>query len=105
MRLFQVILAVYMLSLSLVPCSDKENDICSVSAADIATHSDTSHTEDHEDTCTPFCTCSCCGSGVAFISFEGFTIAEPISSVSPNPVFDQIAVTTFNHSIWQPPKI
>ena len=57
MRLFAFILSIIILALSVVPCSD--NDNCNQPTTELS--SDHSGHEHQEDSCTPFCTCSCCG--------------------------------------------
>jgi hypothetical protein len=104
MNLFRIIFSVYLIALTLVPCTDtlgvhKEN----VHAE--TTHSDANHANEHEDTCPPLCSCNCCGvSGVFFfqesISFEVVSYNEKIKIP-----LNQSAVSFFAHTIWQPPKI
>ena len=103
MRLSAFILSIIILALSLVPCSDDDN----CNEPNIALSSDHSGHEHDEDSCTPFCTCSCCGCA-------GFVLAAPILNVEFPEVKTQIQpATTYNsdftssyfYFFWQPPKI
>jgi hypothetical protein len=101
MRYLIVIFCIYLCGLSAIPCTDGDSH-----EHHAKTESGTSSDpHDHEDTCPPFCSCNCCGVTVAFLTFEVFTINKPIIANPTIPVFDQTAVSLFNHSIWQPPKI
>jgi hypothetical protein len=99
MRFLAPFLALIVLSLSLIPCSDKMG----VSdTANVETHSD--HSGSHIEDCTPFCTCSCCSTSVVF-SPEAIVIAKVPLQLSQNSFFYQEGESFFSHSIWQPPKI
>lgn len=67
-------------------------------------HSDADH-EDCEDFCTPFCSCSCCGTTMAFFYPERISLVRTISCETVNATFIPNAFSNFNHSIWLPPKI
>ncbi|HXA02226.1 MAG TPA: DUF6660 family protein [Cytophagaceae bacterium] len=103
MRFFKIILAVYIVTLSLVPCSDgigKSHD--ETANIEASTHSDAEY-PDHAETCTPFCNCTCCGfafmiSGDTF-SFESQTFSS-IEFFHKNGT-----LLSLSYSIWLPPKI
>ena len=68
-------------------------------------HSDHSHPTDQEDDCTPFCTCSCCGT---------FLVIPII--LKPSKVSSDLSTTyqihyTFDYAfdyiegVWHPPSI
>jgi hypothetical protein len=101
-RLLSVALSVYVLTLVLTPCVDnlipgQETQCTQV----VATHSD-SHA-DHHDSCSPFCTCSCCN-----ISMEvttGLTFTASVPDYNEIALFFNAQVSeTFHPQIWQPPK-
>lgn len=93
------------MTLSFVPCSDALNE-CETQTV---SHEETSHShkEDHDDFCSPFCTCHCCGANIVLRDY-GFlevlnSVYFPISEkvISHYPSF----IPAFYENIWQPPKI
>lgn len=105
------IFIIYMLALSLVPCGDGGGGIL-----EIANHlfgTEHQHLSDHEqhsndcgdDTCTPFCICSCCSSALD-IPTElpvRIKIPTPFPNTIPSCFQNEISFS-FDQSIWQPPK-
>lgn len=107
MKYIAIILASVTLFLSLIPCSDGADKTGIYAIEKAMTHSDSGdHQEDqHQDGCTPFCTCNCCASGAALL-FNTYQIISPtFFTVKNTLLFDQSGLSQFNHSIWQPPKI
>lgn len=102
-RKLKFLLSLYFLVLSCLPCADAEamdfND-CTVSEH----HSDGTH---HDDFCSPFCICSCCGSVVFSQQNPVFLDAVHLPVISENkiPGYDSVFISSFFHNIWQPPKI
>jgi hypothetical protein len=100
MRFLAPFLAFIVLSLSLIPCSDKMG----VNDAQASTEAHSDHAGSHTEECTPFCTCSCCSTSIVFSS-ETIVIAKIPLLISQNSFFYQEGESYFSHSIWQPPKI
>ena len=100
-----------MFSLSLVPCGDGGGGIVEIAHHffDIEHEHVTSH-EDHSNTCnddfcSPFCICNCCSSALETPSKLVFQIKTPPFSLESGIGSIQNAFSSsFNHSIWQPPK-
>jgi hypothetical protein len=101
MRLFAFILSLFVLTLSFVPCTD--NETCEEHDTELgADHHD--H-EGDEDTCSPFCSCVCCGvQGIVVYTFHfSFIETEPITaSACSNYVTSE---SNYFYSFWQPPKL
>ncbi|MEZ5055222.1 MAG: DUF6660 family protein [Chitinophagales bacterium] len=103
MKYLVFIFSIYVLALSVVPCSDIKNECFNQKATEKQHH----HNQDADDNCTPFCTCTCCINGV--------TIANPQHLVTDNfytsttiekiPTFNTQFISSFEGNIWQPPKI
>lgn len=108
MKFFHIILSIYMLTLSLVPCNDVEKDVSTDqdSIEMIADHdAEKDSCGDHQDLCTPFCTCNCCASGAAVL-FSTYRISSYLLSISKKePVFIETAISNYTLSFWQPPKV
>lgn len=82
-----------------MPCGDKDdcNEI---------KHNETSqNTGDHQDeSCTPFCVCSCCATHFVVKSFQPLQnqIAEINSICTVHP---ESEISSAVIAIWQPPKL
>jgi hypothetical protein len=101
MKLFHVLLSVYILALSSFACTDvdvrAEKTTSQISARQPS--------NPHEDeTCSPFCICSCCGSmAVHFLEKTPLKPREIIfNTCFPSPKSNTIDIS---FSVWQPPKI
>lgn len=82
--------------LAFIPCSD------GMSCIDNTEQSSHDHS-DHEDHCTPFCTCTCCGSVVtvpaSYIDLKG---ESDLSLLYQFPyVFDYSFI--YSSNVWHPP--
>ena len=101
MRIFASIISIFILALSIVPCGDglQQN---SVNIEIKAKDHDHNHS-DHEDDCTPFCACVCCGSMIA-VSFIQPSILSKVE-ISSEYQFHYNFNYSFNYSegIWHPP--
>lgn len=104
MKIITFIIAICMLTFSVMPCYDIHDDCDSVATSQIV-HSE-SHNTDTEDFCSPFCVCFCCRN----IALQQERVTEIIicentflnkTNKSLNTKFIQSA---FLNSIWQPPK-
>lgn len=103
-----MLLAMYVLVLAMVPCADE--GICT-SATDLAIteghnhDSDTHESEQHQDSCTPLCVCSCCGIITNFHHSDEF-VFKTSETYRPFKI-QQITLRFhgYSHSVWQPPKI
>jgi hypothetical protein len=88
--------------LSVLPCSDDAN--CNQDNVEqIADHSDHEH---EEDTCTPFCVCTCCGSVGFTVSIPFFDIQIEKYEITQSVIsYDPHFISSYHYSFWQPPKI
>lgn len=105
MRFFVFIFSIYILALSLVPCNDVYNGHNREKT--VAAYSQSHGKADKNDTCTPFCTCSCCNISASpetdpiKICFE-----KTLSlSIVKFPLGNITIFSNYNGSIWQPPKM
>jgi len=111
MKLAIHIFTFYMFALSLAPCGDGGNGI-----VEIAKHFfgvEHQHISDHDqhsngcgdDTCTPFCVCSCCSMALDVPTKLPFLVKylPPTPAKLPSSYSDFIP-SSFHHSIWQPPR-
>ena len=91
--------------MEIAPCGDKKdcdlNSEQKTTLVDSSNHSDKPHTE---ETCTPFCSCTCCS-----ISIAGVDASSTLSAYIPKTDLAINLATSFplsaQFSVWQPPKI
>lgn len=100
MRFFILILSLFVLVLSIAPCSDAD---CCCNEDTCAEGSDASSNNNHTS-CTPFCS-GCANFSISFeishflFEFQSFQIASPIS------LYQSVCVSSYINSFWQPPKL
>lgn len=73
----------------------------------ISQQSGSSDCDPKNDICTPFCICSCCSMSVVKQAIP-YVITEQRENaeIATVPVdYESPATSTFQNSIWQPPKI
>ncbi|WP_346770863.1 DUF6660 family protein [Flavobacterium filum] len=106
MKLFAFFMAIYILVLSAVPCSDVHND-CNDKKTKTELTQNHDHQQDQDDNCTPFCTCTCCSASVIAVDFVPFQIKNPtVFHISEKVSLRNFTfISNFFGSIWQPPKI
>ena len=106
MKVFALFMAIYILVLSAVPCSDVHNDFNDKNTKTELTQTH-DHQQDKDDNCTPFCTCTCCSASVIAVDFTPFQIKKPAEfSITKKITIRNFSfISNFFGSIWQPPKI
>jgi len=101
--MFAMMLACYVLALTMAPCVDDVLNCCETAHIS-ASHAATGGHADHHDSCSPFCTCSCCSLAME-VALSFFVNAD-----APRPQkvifsFDPGFISSFSHTIWLPPKL
>jgi len=97
-----VILSMYLLVLSLVPCADDSiQPICN--NVDIELHDHNHNHSDGTDDCTPFCTCICCGSVISISPAQ--QVQAPLGVLVLSDLFTYNFEYSFdyNKGTWHPP--
>lgn len=104
MKALSLFLCLYLMLLSVLPCSDVEecNESIQMSISQSIDHDNHSH---EMELCSPFCICVCCGQFTNFtntstdlIQITAYSATEPVMHQSGFPLDVHLA-------IWQPPKI
>ncbi|MFC6269488.1 DUF6660 family protein [Frigoriflavimonas asaccharolytica] len=106
MRLFTFFFSIYLFALAVVPCADAMTIHEQFSQNSEFSQTD-QHSENHQDLCTPFCTCSCCGISLD-IKFASVFLKFPEAKSEFYKIIANRQTSLFsnyNGSIWQPPKI
>jgi hypothetical protein len=101
-KMLSFFMAVYIVALTLMPCMDHhDHQDSGIRAA--TSVSLTGHDQDHQDCCSPFCTCSCCH--LPFQNSDMLVFGQDISLPEIfNFVYDPVIKSAHYYSIWQPPK-
>lgn len=103
MKILSFILAIYFFALSGKTCGDiaMAADNCQTVSC---VHLETGHADSHAaDSCSPLCTCSCCG-GVTLV-YEFVHSFKANFTPLPNPLYSENSISEISFSIWQPPKL
>ncbi len=106
MKWITIILSIYLMTLSNMPCADMEVNSAAHKTARFSSEANHTHDKDN-DLCSPFCACNCCGAQILSyqiaVNFE-FPVAYSIISVQL-PNYTSVVASNFYGSIWQPPQI
>ncbi|SEK51422.1 hypothetical protein SAMN04487910_0701 [Aquimarina amphilecti] len=103
MRFLTATLSVFLLFMSIMPCSDSFNlehqDELSI------TDKQHDHSNDTDDSCASLCICACCGLTITYELIKPFDI-EINSMIISNDDFTNQPKYTFFYlpNIWQPPQ-
>ncbi|WP_319802307.1 DUF6660 family protein [Flavobacterium sp. N1736] len=107
MKWINIILSIYLIVLSGLPCADTLVSETKSHTTQIVSQS---HEQSHEkgsDLCPPFCSCNCCTTQVLnsapviswIFNIDSSLIKKPLST------YNSILISNFYGSIWQPPQI
>ncbi|WP_368407646.1 DUF6660 family protein [Chryseobacterium edaphi] len=106
MKFLVFIFTFYLMAISLVPCSDVDEN-SGFSETKVERLQD-NHQSGHSDVCSPFCTCNCCQMTVASFKIEPLLDFPAHIQIyfSKKILFQKndFAYQVYDH-IWQPPKI
>lgn len=105
MKIFKLILSLYILTLSCFPCGDVRecNDQAELEISAASEHKDHAHTT---EACTPFCTCSCCAASTVFQYSAAIVNTQKVVFASLKyPGYKISDRPEVSFTIWQPPKI
>jgi hypothetical protein len=104
MKLLFTALGIFLLYLSCIPCSDNEecNDKVATQLSSAEQHKNHSH---EKETCTPFCTCSCCAISAFSSPLTRIVVIDMGDHSVKHPLFNVSIHAEAHYSIWQPPKV
>lgn len=103
MKWFAILLSIYLIVLSGIPCADAASAADTLGQTSINADSHSTGHSPAADLCSPLCICTCCA---------GFALQTATQKVSPAvfkitipaPAYVSVAVSYPSFSIWQPPK-
>ncbi|HEY6142870.1 MAG TPA: DUF6660 family protein [Flavobacterium sp.] len=104
MKIINCIFSIYLIVLSCLPCADLEVSSLSHSSQEISSSTD-KHSHNINDTCSPFCVCSCCGNQV-FVDYTNYSFSSFKKIIDTKvPEYQSIFSSVYFGSIWQPPQL
>lgn len=101
------IISFVILGLGLFPCSDVMGGQSSAASNQYSANLsvDCDSAEGHQDICSPFCSCNCCGTTINNPKFSEFSL----EILKHSPLYHESYYDSASESvflpIWQPPKI
>ncbi len=105
MKHLAIFFSIYMCFLAVMPCRDNDDFGIVDKQNTLITQSHSADEQAGKETCTPFCSCSCCSTvrtvttnypiGTIFQQEIKKTFSEPIVAALPDQAI----------SVWQPPQI
>ncbi|WP_312394097.1 DUF6660 family protein [Chryseobacterium sp.] len=108
MNILRLLLTIYFLVLSLMPCGDVHAQSPTVDEVLRVTFQTDNHSKDKTDVCSPLCSCNCCQITVASFKVEPIiSFPEQVHSYYSKKILFQkndFAYLVYDQ-IWQPPKI
>jgi hypothetical protein len=107
MRALYLIFTAYLIVLAFMPCEDLVISALSSNVLGRDHVNDEMPDSDHEDHCTPFCICACCG--IVLDAPPPILTIEERESLPPNGSSQPEAFQNWNSGFlgyenWQPPK-
>ncbi|MFV0531154.1 MAG: DUF6660 family protein [Flavobacteriales bacterium] len=103
MKYFIYILSLFILALAVQPCQDSTDR----DRGSYEQQSDAHHHEEHQDTCSPFCSCACCGMVSPEIKWVLHNTSEelPDFKITHKSYYKNLYFKEFIESIIHPPIV
>lgn len=102
MKILVIILAIYSIALTALPCDDNAN-LNDQKMTSVYQNNDNSHNAN--DLCSPFCICSCCAGFVLKPTFQHIILKNTNPSKKVNAYYSVFFTSNYNTSIYQPPQV
>lgn len=103
MKLIAIILSLLILTLSIKPCSDRNNAEDEHKKEMIA---EQNHQNDSDDTCSITCICNCCGIAITHQPIQTFELGiDNAISTEILSIYQSIYRFDYHCNIWQPPQL
>lgn len=104
MKFLFFILGSLMLYMSCLPCGDSRD--CNVrSAVNISKAGNHQNHGHQSETCTPFCTCSCCTASAFYTPFIKYQVSKVVFQSEKYPLYNVAFNAEAHYAIWQPPQL
>ncbi|WP_218330750.1 DUF6660 family protein [Hydrotalea lipotrueae] len=103
MKIIAFILSIIVLVLSCMPCTDGANAMGNAKQVVVKqSHQQDNHSK--TDSCSPFCSCSCCSGTPIPQTLGKLVLFKPESTKKYNPFYSSF-IEGVSLSIWQPPQL
>ena len=103
MKRLLLLLPFYLLFLSCMPCADSKEEnggnLTAVSGAAAGGH------EKQDETCSPFCSCNCCGQRVSNNQLLIPSTILPVIIPKQHTIVKPFFLQNVSYDIWQPPQL
>lgn len=105
-KLLTLVFSFYFLALPCMPCMDKSECKEQAGTTSITAGSHAGH-QDEDESCAPFCNCTCCGQIVSESSsaLKMATVKQPPDKKQPAFYCSISLPSDYFGNIWQPPRI
>lgn len=103
MNWFAILLSVFMMVLSCIPCADAA-EIETPAPTSIQANPDAENHAPEADLCSPLCICNCCA-GFALQTSVQKAITAIFKATTTAPGYRVVALANPSFTIWQPPKL
>jgi hypothetical protein len=103
MKAVCILFSIYLFALSAFACTDNHDRVSKCQKKEQVVQADAGN-QHEEETCSPLCVCSCCGSvAVTFKYFDTnlCRVFVPYRHVVPA----EFMLNDISFSVWQPPKL
>ena len=89
-----------------MPCTDGMLQIASHSNIDAVAAEHEDNHSDHQDDCTPFCVCACCGINLTLPSADDVDMSTPMGHhIVIKSLYSFDYSFDYKEGIWHPPTI
>jgi len=104
MKILFRFLGYFLLYMSCIPCGDATayNVKADVTISSSSNHPAHNH---KSETCTPFCTCSCCATATFYSAFSKIQATKANLKSEKHLLYNIAFDTEAHYTIWQPPRI
>jgi len=105
MRILAFILCIYITALSVVPCTDGMPQTSHSSNTEVSAAEHDHNHSDHQDSCTLFCVCACCGTMITMPTLQPLVQVKVV--ISTVYLFHYTFDYSFDYSegVWHPPSL
>lgn len=104
MKFFTLMLSLYFLTLSVIPCHDSEDFEGKYQQTIAHVQQDNPCSDTQDETCSPLCTCNCCGTNLTLFTITEITFSKVNGENKYSSKQDSF-ISEPSQAIWQPPKI
>lgn len=109
MKWLVIIWTIYLAAISMLPCSDYNNRCEELPRTSQSSgNQEHDHNRDSDDSCTPFCHCSCCSISIAVTDLKIIPQLETITTFFLSKKLfwkNDSFISAYSGNIWQPPKM